>query len=98
MLRELAALTFREVVNAEGDVVDGVSTYFICDARSKVATRGNQLMGKGVEQVRLPAAAAGAGAAERLGQAVCRRQSGRRRLRVALRSRGERGERGGHAE
>jgi hypothetical protein len=51
LVRDLAALTFREVVNAQGDVVWAPCTYFIVDARSKFATRGNQAMGKGTEQV-----------------------------------------------
>jgi hypothetical protein len=51
LVRDLAALTFREVVNAQGDVVWAPCTYYIADARSKFATRGNQAMGKGTEQV-----------------------------------------------
>lgn len=47
LLREYAALTFRE--GMDGPLP---CTYFIVDARSKVATRGNQLMGKGVEQIK----------------------------------------------
>lgn len=53
LVRELAALTFREVLNQEGEVVWAPCTYYIVDARSKLATRGNQAMGKGTEQVRV---------------------------------------------
>jgi len=47
LLKEYAALTFRE--GMDGPLP---CTYYIVDARSKVATRGNQLMGKGVEQIK----------------------------------------------
>ena len=52
LVRELAALTFREVLNEEGDVVWAPCTYYIVDARSKLAARGNAAMGKGTEQVK----------------------------------------------
>jgi len=52
MVQALAALTYREVMNKDGDLEPGHFAYYIVDARSKVATRGNQLMGKGVEQVK----------------------------------------------
>lgn len=51
LVRDLAALTFREALSPAGDAVPAPCTYYIVDARSKLATRGNQAMGKGTEQV-----------------------------------------------